>query len=67
MTAFSLRTQRKADDDEGKAKQQADHHDAPAGQFVRAVKRRDHGLFSSCHPYPNVKYAQRDLGFNLTE
>jgi hypothetical protein len=30
MTAFSLRPQRKADDDEGKAKQQADHHDAPA-------------------------------------
>ena len=67
VTAFSLRTQRKADDDEGKAKQQADHHDAPVGRFVRVVKRRDHGLFSESHPYRNVGYAQHDLGFNLTE
>jgi hypothetical protein len=46
VAAFSLRPQWKADDDEGKAEQQADHHDAPVGRFVRVVKRRDHGLFS---------------------
>ena len=67
VAAFSLRPQLKADDHEGKAEQQADHHDAPVGRFVRVVKRRDHGLFSSCHPYRNVGYTQRDLGFNLTE
>jgi hypothetical protein len=67
MTAFGLRSQRKADDDEGKAKQQADQHDAPVGRFVRVVKRRDHGLFSWRHPYRNLEGAQRDLGFNLTE
>jgi hypothetical protein len=67
MAAFSLRPQWKADHDEGKAKQQTDHHDAPVGRFVRVVKRRDHGLFSSCHPYRNRRCAQRDLGFNLTE
>jgi hypothetical protein len=46
MTAVGLRPQPKADDDEGEAKQQADHHDAPVSRFVRVVKRRDHGLFS---------------------
>jgi hypothetical protein len=51
----------------GLVQQQTEHHDAPVGRFVRVVKRRDHGLFSSCHPYRSFKYAQRDLGFNLTE
>ena len=51
MAAFSLRSQGKADDDEGKAEQQAERHDAPVGRFVRIVKRRDHGLLSSCHRY----------------
>jgi hypothetical protein len=45
MTAFSLRPQRKADDDEGKAKQQADHHEAP----ITALKAED----SFCSPGTN--------------
>jgi hypothetical protein len=64
---LSLRPQRKADDDEGQAKQQADHHHAPVGRFVRVVKRRTMACFPQSHPYRNVGYAQRDLGFNLTE
>jgi len=34
MTAFNLRPQRKADDDEGRAKQQADHHETPIGRLL---------------------------------
>jgi hypothetical protein len=40
VASLSVRPQRKADDDDGKAKQQADHHDAAVGWFVGAVKRR---------------------------
>ena len=38
VTAFRLRPERKADDDKSRAKQQADHHYASVGWFVRVVK-----------------------------
>ena len=38
VATFSLRPQRKADDDEGSAKQQAAYHYAPVRGFIRVMK-----------------------------
>jgi hypothetical protein len=38
VSTLRLRPKRKADDDEGSAKQQADYHDAPVRGFIRVMK-----------------------------
>jgi hypothetical protein len=67
MPAIRLCPERKADDDEGQAKQHADHHHAAVGRLIGIVKWRDHGCFPRAHPYADREHAQRELGFNLTE
>ena len=64
VATFSLRPQRKADDDEGKAEQQATMTRRWAGL---SGNEGTMACFPFGHPYRNSEYAQRDLGFNLTE
>src|SRR4051794_5273186 len=45
MPAIGLRPERKTDDDEGQAKQRANHHHATVGGSIGIMERRDHDCF----------------------
>jgi hypothetical protein len=65
---FWLGSQRKADRDEERAQQEANHHHAPVGFFVGLVEGRGHRLFpESRNPNRNRPQLQRGFVLNLTD
>ena len=62
MGFLELRPQREADQDKGRAEQDADDHDASIGLPVGGVKGGGQG-----YPYPTAGQPQREMDLNPTE